>query len=248
MGDGSWGRDVWDPAGLPPAGSVVRSPRRRMRSSGGTTRWRPSTGCWPLPTRGCSRSPVHPASARRGSRSPWRRRQPRVSRTVWRSWTSPTSGIHPWSLRRCWRRPAPPTSARRRQPISSSGRWATGPCSSSSTTSNTCSTPGLLLAAALAGCPGLTLLMTSRERLHLRAERGDPGASARAAGRRRPGRADHGSGGRDAGAVRAPVRPGIHRDAGQPRGTRRDLCPARRTAAGDWSWPPHASSSSHPAS
>ena len=40
--------------------------------------------------------------------------------------------------------------------------------------------------------------------------------------------------------------PEFDRDAGQPRGARRDLCPARRTAAGDWSWPPHASSSSHP--
>ena len=59
----------------------------------------------------------------------------------------------------------------------------------------------------------------------------DPGASARAAARRRRGRVDHRSGGGDAGAVRAPVRTGLRRDAGQPRCARGDLRPARRTAA-----------------
>ena len=107
-------------------------------------------------TPGCSRSPGHPASARRGWRSPWRGWRPRASRTVWRSWTSRTSGIHAWSLRRCWRRPASPTSARRKQPISSPGRWPTGPCSSSSTTSNTCSTPGRCWLGRSPDAPGLT--------------------------------------------------------------------------------------------
>ena len=208
----------------PPAAPGVLPDRSRTRSS--RRSWRRS----PIPTRGCSPSPARPASARPASPSPWPPRRRRGSPTASSSSTWLPCRTPALSSARSRARWGCRSTRRPRRPrvidalVDKEVLLVVDNCEQ-------VLAAGLDLTEPLRACPGVRLLVTSRERLHLAAEREFPvGAARRAPLRRRrrsrpPGRGARGRDARRAGALCAAH---LRGDGGQRAGRHGDLPTARR--------------------